>query len=66
MNISSNKIIPILELKKQNGIKRLTQINIKKRKITRSKIIHSAINSYLCKFYFFNKKVSPTLINIHQ
>lgn len=64
MNISSNKIIPISELKKQNGIKRLTQINIKKRKITRSKIIYSAIYNYLCKCDFSSKKILPTLINI--
>jgi hypothetical protein len=63
MNISSDKIIPET-IKKQNGSKHLTQINIKKRKITRTKIIYSAINNYFCKCYFSSKKVSSTLIKI--
>ena len=63
MNNNSDKIIPEI-IKKQNGTKRLTQINIKKRKVTRSKIIHSAIHNYLCKCYLSSKKVSPALINI--
>ena len=66
MNNSSNKIVSETIFKKQNGSKRLTQINIKRRKTTRSKIIYSAINNYLCKCYYFNKKVSPNLINIQQ
>jgi hypothetical protein len=63
MNISSNKIIPLL--KKQEGSKSLTEINLKKTRIIRYKIIFSIINKYLCKCNnYSNKKVSPTLINI--